>query len=60
LPQPSEATTASGGNSCVSSAEYKLELIGSPQHDEGPQQPPVADDFVTAAAIAPYFSRTAC
>src|SRR5262249_4257976 len=57
LPQPSEAATASGGNPCVSSVEYKFDVIGSPQpQDDGP----VADDSVTAAAIAPYFSRTTC
>jgi hypothetical protein len=35
--------------------------MGSPQPQAvGPQQPVVVDALVTALAMAPYFSRTAC
>jgi hypothetical protein len=35
-------------------------VIESPQpHAAGPQQPVCGDGFVTAAAMAPYLSRTA-
>src|SRR5204863_527053 len=61
LPQPSEAVTASAGRSIVSASEYRFDVIGSPQPQAvGPQQPVLADEVATDAAIAPYFSRTAC
>src|SRR5262245_32283944 len=60
LPHPSEAATASAGNCFASASEYRLDVIGSPQPHAAGQQPPApADVFVTAAARAPYCSRTA-
>src|SRR5580704_19786395 len=61
LPQPSDAVTASAGRPLVSASEYRFDVIGSPQPQAvGPQQPGFVDAFVTEAAMAPYFSRTAC
>src|SRR5256885_113217 len=61
LPQPSDAVTASAGRPLVSASEYKLEVIGSPQpHAAGPQQSALVEAVVTAVAMAPYLSRTAC
>ena len=61
LPQPSDAVTASAGRPLVSASEYRFDVMGSPQPQAVvPQQPVVVDAFVTDAAIAPYFSRTAC
>src|SRR6185503_14236339 len=61
LPQPRDALTASAGSPLVSASEYRLDVIGSPQpQGDGPQHPGLLDFFVTAVAMAPYLSRTAC
>src|SRR5579859_1443561 len=61
LPQPSDAATASRGSPLVSASEYKSDVIGSPHPQAvGPQQPVGVDALLTALAMAPYFSRTAC
>src|SRR5262249_19488690 len=59
FPQPSEALTASSGSPAVSSASYRLEVIGSQQSARcgaAPQQelPPET----TRKAAWPYFSFT--
>src|SRR3954469_23393077 len=62
LPHPRDAATASAGRSPRSASEYRLAVIGS-LHPRavGPQQPVLADadEWLMAAAIAPYFSFTA-
>ena len=49
------------GSSCVSASEYRFEVIGSPQPQAVVRSSLVASiRVVTALAMAPYFSRTAC
>src|ERR1035437_3429444 len=59
LPQPSDARPASLGRQAVSSPVYRLVVIGSSQHDDGPApQQPLRSPDATRKAAAPYFSRT--
>src|SRR5262249_31005029 len=60
LPHPSDAATASAGRPLRSASEYRFDVIGSSHPHVAGLLHVDADDSLTAAAIARYFSFTAC